>query len=57
MGIYVATNDTSEEKKYINTLRDIIENTPNRKVIFLLRDHNARIGKKVENGVIVRFEE
>ena len=47
--------DTEEAEWFYEDLRDLLELTPKRDVLFIIRDWNAKVGSKETPGVTGKF--
>ena len=52
---YAPTSNDEEAKRLYNDLQDVLELTPKKDVLFIIRDWNAKVGSQETPGVTGKF--
>ena len=55
--VYAPTSNTeeAEPERFYEDLQDLLELTPNKDVLFIIRDWNAKVGSQEKPGVTGKF--
>ena len=54
--IYAATTDAEEADRFYEDPQDLLELTPKKDVLFIIRDWNAKVRSQYIPGVTVKFD-
>ena len=55
MQVYALTSNAEEAERFYEDLQDLLELTPQKDVIFIIRDWNAKVGSQEILGVTGKF--
>ena len=53
--VYAPTSNTEEAERFYEDLQDLLELTPKRDVIFIIRDWSAKVGRQETPGITGKF--
>ena len=53
--VYAPTNNAEEAEQFYKDLRDLLELTPKKDVLFIIGDWNAKIGSQETPGITGKF--
>ena len=53
--VYAPTSNTEEAERFYEDLQDLLELTPKKDVLFIIRDWNAKVGSLETPGVTGKF--
>ena len=53
--VYAPTSNAEETEEFYEDLQDLLELTPKKDVLFIIRDWNAKVGSQETSGVTGKF--
>ena len=54
--VYAPTSNAEEAERFYEDLQDLLELTPKKDVLFIIRDWNAKVGSQETPGVTCKFD-
>ena len=54
--VYAPTSNTEEAERFCEDLQDLLELTPKKDVLFIIRDWNEKVGIQETPGVTGKFD-